>query len=193
MPTFYSFDRAHAKLHPASLPAISRRLAIPTARSLADSRPYFVAVTGLPSPLHKCEEGFTRVCADLDLPCTTSAAVAWYSRRLAGCWDCHLPVKYPHFMHNQLPPVCSLLAVFFRPSDPVIQDDRQLKKQTRPAAGNIIGMMKHRYIPTSTTTNNDLALFLCVSPARGIAALLCVVARPIQLAVLAGTGCGNGL
>lgn len=29
MPTFYSFDRAHAKLYPASLPAISRRLAIP--------------------------------------------------------------------------------------------------------------------------------------------------------------------
>lgn len=125
MPTFDSFDRAHAKLHPASLPAISRRLAIPTARSLADSRPYFVAVTGLPSPLHQCEEGFARVCADLDLPCTTSAAVAWYSRRLAGCWDCHLPVKYPHFMHNQLPPVCSLLAVFFRPSDPVKTTDRQ--------------------------------------------------------------------
>lgn len=54
-------------------------------------------------------------------------------------------------------------------------------------------MMKHRYIPTSTTTNNYLTLFLCVSPARGIAALLCVVARPIQLAVLAGTGRGNGL
>lgn len=158
MPTFYSFDRAHAKLHPVSLPAISRRLAIPTARSLADSRPYFVAVTGLPSPLHKCEEGFTRVCADLDLPCTTSAAAAWYSRRLAGCWDCHLPVKYPHFMHNQLPPCLLPFGCFLQTFGPG-QDDRQTIKKNRPAAGNIIGMMKHRYIPTSTTTNNYLTLF----------------------------------
>lgn len=156
MPTFYSFDRAHAKLYPASLPAISRRLAIPLALSLAHSRPYFVAVTGLPSPLHKCEEGFARVCADLDLPCTTSAAVAWYSRRLAGCWDCHLPVSILTLCIIICPPVCSLLAVFFRPSDPVIQDDRQLRKKKRPAGKKIIGMMKHRYIPTSTTTNNYL-------------------------------------
>lgn len=135
MPTFYSFDRAHAKLHPASLPAISRRLAIHTTRSLADSRPYFVAVTGLPSPLHKCEEGFARVCADLDLPCTTSAAAAWYSSRLVGCWDCHLPVSILTLCIINCPPVCSLLAVFFRPSDPVIQDDRQLKKKNTPRSG----------------------------------------------------------
>lgn len=149
MPTFYSFGRAHAKLHPVSLPAISRRLAIPTARSLADSRPYFVAVTGLPSPLHKCEEGFARVCAD---------PAAWYSRRLAGCWDCHLPVSILTLCIIN----CPLSARFWLFSSDLRtrsqQDDRQLKKP-RPAAGNIIGMMKHRYIPTSTTTNNDLTLF----------------------------------
>lgn len=128
MPTFYSFDRAHAKLHPASLPAISRRIAIPPARSLADSRPYFVAVTGLPSPLHQCEEGFARVCADLDLPCTTSAAVAWYSRRLVGCWDCHLPVSILTLCIIN----CPLSAPFWLFSSDLRtrsqQDDRQLKK-----------------------------------------------------------------
>lgn len=98
-------------------------------------------------------------------------------------------------MHNQLPPCLLPFGCFLQTFGPGHTRRQTIeKKKKRPAGRKIIGMMKHRYIPTSTTTNNYLPdLFFCVSPARGIAALLCVVARPIQLAVLAGTGRGNGL
>lgn len=98
-------------------------------------------------------------------------------------------------MHNQLPPCLLPFGCFLQTFGPGHTRRQTIEKKKRPAAGNIIGMMKHRYIPTSTTNNNYLPdpFFFGVSPARGIAALLCVVARPIQLAVLAGTGRGNGL